>query len=490
MKLALLIPDGAGIRNFLVGPFLRHAAAKGSVTVFHQIPEELVPLYAAAGVSVGWQPLLPLPDSRLPLVLRNALGFAHMHWADTTSMRHMLGLPFGGSWRTRGAMRAARLVGRLSASQRSIRRLDRWHAAVVGESAEVSHYCRIFQEMKPSALFCSNQRAGAAVPAVLAAKKLGIPAVAFIFSWDNLSSKGRIAAPFDCYLVWSDLMRQELMHYYPDVSSDRVIVVGTPQFDPYCDAKLLWSREEFFQRIGADPSRPLICYSGGDRSIYPAEERFVSILLELIEARRIKGWPQVVLRPSPVDEGSRYAAVRAAHPELIYSPPDWLHTDPGNWTSVIPQRSDLQVLANLTQHADLNVNLASTMTLDFAIHDKPVVNVAFDPILPPPLGVPLWDLYYRYEHYRPVVELGAARFARSSDELAEHVNAYLEDPSLDRENRRRFVELEVDGPVGQASVRIVDVLAQIGRDRASSPIAIEREERDGAVFSRRAARSS
>ena len=49
----------------------------------------------------------------------------------------------------------------------------------------------------------------------------------------------------------------------------------------------------------------------------------------------------------------------------------------------------MQFLANLTHHADLNVNLASTMTLDFAIHDKPVVNVAFDPLPPPPLGVPL-----------------------------------------------------------------------------------------------------
>ena len=285
-------------------------------------------------------------------------------------------------------------------------------------------------------------------------------------------------------------MRQELTHYYPDVPRERVIVVGTPQFDPYSDLKLLWSRAEFFRRIGADPTRPLICYSGGDRSIYPAEEQFVRILLELIRADRIKGRPQVILRPSPVDEGRRYAPVRAAHPELIYSPPDWLHTDPGNWTRVLPRASDVQFLANLTQHADLNVNLASTMTLDFAIHDKPVVNVAFDTVLPPPLGVPLWDLYYRFEHYRPVVELGAARVARSSDDLADQVNAYLADPSLDRENRRRFVELEIGAPIGQASARIVDVLSEIARDRLPSAVAIEHREKARAIFSRRAAPNS
>ena len=44
---------------------------------------------------------------------------------------------------------------------------------------------------------------------MLAAKSLGIPTATFIFSWDNLSSKGRIAAPFDYYLVWSEHMGDE-----------------------------------------------------------------------------------------------------------------------------------------------------------------------------------------------------------------------------------------------------------------------------------------
>jgi hypothetical protein len=433
------------------------------VAVFHQIPEHALPLYAGTHASVEWRALEPPPDSRLALVLRNALGFAHMHWADTAAMRYARELPFGGSWRTRAAMRAARLLGRLSASRAGIRRLDRMHAGLIGRSTATARYRRLFARMRPSMLLCSNQRAASVVPAVLAAKTLGIPTVAFIFSWDNLSSKGRNAASFDYFLVWSDLMRQELVRFYPDVPAERVIVVGTPQFDAYADTGLLWSREEFFARIGADPGRKLICYSGGDCSIYPREDEFVRALLELIRTARIKGNPQVLLRPCPVDDGRRYAAVRADYPELMFRLPEWLHTTDGNWASSLPHRSDIQFLANLTFHADLNVNLASTMTLDFAIHDKPVVNVAFDPVMPPPMGIPLADLYYRFEHYRPVVDLGAARLARSREELADHVNAYFDDPGLDRANRRRFVQLEVGGPIGTASARIADVLAQIAR---------------------------
>ena len=89
-------------------------------------------------------------------------------------------------------------------------------------------------------------------------------------------------------------------------------MVGTPQFEPYADPGLLWPREEFFRRIGADPARPLICYSGGDAGTCPEDPEHVRVLMELVRAGRIEGHPQVLVRPVPVDDGKRYADVRAA----------------------------------------------------------------------------------------------------------------------------------------------------------------------------------
>src|SRR5207247_771068 len=122
-----------------------------------------------------------------------------------------------------------------------------------------------------------------------------------------------------------------------------------------------------------------------------------------------------------------------------------------------------QFLANLTHHGDININWASTMTLDFALHDKPVINVAFDVGARHRYAVDPWELYQRSDHYRPVIDLGAARIARSSQDLAAYVNLYLSDPSLDRENRRRLVELQVAPPFGVSSSRILRVLEQIGQ---------------------------
>jgi hypothetical protein len=47
--------------------------------------------------------------------------------------------------------------------------------------------------------------------------------------------------------------------------------------------------------------------------------------------------------------------------------------------------------------------------------------------------------------------------------MAAHVNAYLDDPTLDRDARRRLVELEVDVAPVTAGTRILDVLDRLAR---------------------------
>lgn len=467
MRTVLLVPDGVGVRNFVAGRFLAELAAAGPVCAFHTVPEELLPVYQrslnGAGGKVEWRPLVEYRRRRLALALQYSLGYAQMYWADTQSMRRLRSQPVHGSWKKKLLVNTTRTLGRLAGGPRRIGVLDSWNCAVEMKAPETLYYREALERRRPSVLLSTNQRPSSVLPAVLAARGLGIPTATFIFSWDNLSSKGRIAAPFDHYLCWSEHMRRELLRYYPDVPPERAHVVGTPQFEPYADCGLLWPRAEFFRRIGADPARPLICYSGGDAGTCPEDHEHVRVLMELLRAGRIKGNPQVIVRPVPVDDGKRYENVRRAFPELIYRQPEWVHTDPGNWASVMPLPDDVRFLANLTHHCDLNINLGSTMTLDFGLHDKPVVNVAFDVADPPVFGVPVWEYYYCFEHYRPVVELGAARFARSPAELAEHVNAYLRDPSLDREGRRKLAALQVGVPLGESCRRVVEVLGEIGR---------------------------
>ena len=465
MRTAAFFPDGVGIRNFVLGDFLTHAASFGDVFAFHDIPEEHLQEYRSGNPSnVHWHRCIRYQDDAQVQFLRKSLSFAHLHQYDNMAMSYARKMPIRGRLKSRVLTHAAKAHGRWCATPEGIRKLTQRHDRAAQRLPSVAQYAALFKELQPDVLFCSHQRSLEVIPAALAAKARGIPTATFIFSWDNITSKGRIAAPFQHFLVWSDQMRRELLEYYPEVAPECIHIVGTPQFDPYANESLLWTRQEFCERVGADPSRPIICYSGGEPGTTPEDQTHLRILMELVSSGQIQRNPQVLVRPAPVtrsDERTRYGDVCRDYPELIYCKPQWLQTKPGDWASVIPSRQDIQFLANLTNHVDVNLNVASTMTLDFCIRDTPVVNVGFNATEPIPFGVPLEDYYYQFEHYRPVIEMGAARLARNRDELAHYVNQYLADPSVDREQRRRFVEFEIGRSVGSSSAEIARVLQQI-----------------------------
>jgi hypothetical protein len=465
LRVALFIPDGVAVRNFVLGRFLTDLVSKGPVDLYHNLPEQVANKYASATPEgVVWQPILDYRQSRAISTLQSCLAYAHMYWANTHSMQRAVSRPVRAPLRTQMLVNSCRWVGRMSADPRRIERMDAVHFALVRKQTEVDAYKRLFEKTKPSVVFSGCQRPFSVLPAVLAAKQMGIPTATFIVSWDNLSSKGRIVAPYDHFFVWGKNMRSELLRYLPHVPEQNIHIVGTPQFDPYADPDLLWTRQDFFQRIGGDPARPLICFSGGDAGTCPEDPEHVRILLQMIRDGRIQRNPQVLVRPSPVDDGIRYESVRRDFPELMFMAPQWTHTRPGDWTRVIPSAEDVQFLVNLAHYANMNVNLGSTMTLDFGLHDKPVVNVAFDVADPPLFGMPVYDYYYNYEHFRPVVEFGASRIARKADQLPGFVNAYLDDPALDRVGRRRLVDLHVDVPPGQSSKATVAALERIARN--------------------------
>ncbi|HEY5153562.1 MAG TPA: hypothetical protein VIJ47_02440, partial [Acidimicrobiales bacterium] len=135
------------------------------------------------------------------------------------------------------------------------------------------------------------------------------------------------------------------------------------------------------------------------------------------------------------------------------------HEPGAGWGDAYPTMEDVRILTSLTAAADVNVNMASTMSIDFALRDTPVVNLGWDR---DPTGGRA-DAYYTFEHYRPVIELGAVRVARSPAELAAHLSAYLADPSLDAAERRALCDLELGVPVGESSAAVVAALRSFAR---------------------------
>ena len=467
LSYVLVIPNGVGIRNFFCTPFVDLLLRSGRVCVWHALDaEDLAPFRDRWGGRVEWRALPEIRDGLAERVTRQAKIHAQLYW----QLRLDPGTPIQprrppARRSARAIERLAKIVGRLAAGPRRIVWLDRLHQAAAARASHTRVFETVLAETRPDAVFCGHQKSLRAVPAMIAARRLGIPTATFIYSWDNLP-KGRMPVAADRYFVWSDFMRRELLALYPDVSPERVQVVGTPQFESYRDASLIEPRGGFLGGLGLDPNRPVVCFSGDDELTSPHDPVYLADLAEALRGIPETERPQVLFRRSPVDRGPRYDAVLARFPEIAVSDPLWRSAGEGGWSQIVPTRADVALLANVVFHSDLVINVGSTMAMDFAAFDKPAIFIAYDPPSPDPHWT--FENIYRLPHFKTTHALQPVHWARSRAELAAVVRQALAHPEEKSEARRRWLHLHVEQPMDGASRRLSEALralAQPGYER-------------------------
>lgn len=468
MKTLLLLPDGVGLRNFVITSFMSLLCEKGDVLVWHALPESIihhhVDIYAG---KIRWQFLSQHREGQIPFFFRRAKLIAHLNWQNEPgtdvifkySGNHGHGIYWLRNWIVDVFARA------LSGSHRHILWLDRQHARAVERTSYFQTYLDFLTHEKPDVVFCSHQRSEPAVPVMLAARKLGIPTATFIYSWDNLP-KGRMAVHADYFLVWSEHMRDEMLRYYPDIAKERIFVVGTPQFEHYFNNSIIEPRETFLRNHQLDPARPVICFSGDDLTTSPHDPDYLEDLALALQQFPKETRPQILFRRSPTDMSGRYEPVLNRYPEIISVEPAWVNLADNDWSKVIPTEEDLRLLVNTVKHCDMVVNVASTMALDFAINHKPAIYLAYNPDSWSAREV--WSIndVYRYPHFNHIGQFNPIYWAKSKAQLAGLIQKALANPNDMEVQRQAWVEFLVKTPLDEASIRCANALFQIaGRKR-------------------------
>ena len=127
---------------------------------------------------------------------------------------------------------------------------------------------------------------------------------------------------------------------------------------------------------------------------------------------------------------------------------------------------DQRLLVGSVREADVCINMASTMSLDAAAVDTPVVCVGF--ALPPGSAEDQFcSDVYSTDHFAPIIESAGVRLARSLDELVGLAAGYAASPDQDRDARRRLVQTEIGVVDGAAAGRVAAAIAGIARAAAS-----------------------
>jgi UDP-N-acetylglucosamine:LPS N-acetylglucosamine transferase len=318
--------------------------------------------------------------------------------------------------------------------------MQRWHF-----SARRHVPRRLVEAMRGqcSALVLSNVQPRNAVPFLVAARRLGLPVVAHVASWDHTVGKGVISPHCDLYVVQNRVMEDDLRRYH-GIAPERVRVTGWPQTDVFQRRRPREQYDDLLRRYGLDSGRPLVLVMGNTPTNAPYEDRFVE---------RIVGWWeeaardrfQLLFRPHPRDKQWRERFAAAGGREGVYVQE--------------PTYRDLEELATLLQHGDVVVCNAGTILLDALVNDRPSVCVLYDEGAPP--GESWAAKNVIGEHYRELAASSAFHTAQSFEEVVAGVERALAYPHELADERHRAVEDVVGEVDGRAAERVVDAIVKV-----------------------------
>jgi hypothetical protein len=244
--------------------------------------------------------------------------------------------------------------------------------------------------------------------------------------------------------VWNDLARREVLQSYPAYVPEQIEVVGIPQFDAYAEKPSL-SYANWCDRYGLDPAKRTLLFSTAPRVRHEQQARIVETLLEaIVEGDRLPGDIQVLVKCHPFDDPTAYDHLTARYPVAVQGQRSGPHAA-DTWN---PQPEEIATARDALYYCSANLNIFSTVTIEAAYFDKPIVHIAYDPV--PPVGrIPCRE-YYNWDHFRPVVATGAATLVESADAMIDAVRAALSAPQARAPQRAALVAQYIGQPVGSA----------------------------------------
>lgn len=452
MKIAILLPDGVGLRNFIYSDFISKLEKEGNeVFVWNGTVFPISELgFKEIPLSGRINPITDLiKQARKVFEIRRSFELTN----DEVYLKYQHRPPV-----FKSIKHLIKAVGIYYYYLLGYGKPDSGFFAVAMEKQErkTEYYEQCKKQLIDYGIekvFCTNQRPGRAIAPIVAAKDLGITTSTFIFSWDNLP-KATMVINTDSYFVWSDYMKRELQFYYPYIKDGQITITGTPQFAPHFDSELILERDAFLLQIGADVSKKYICFTGDDITTSPNDAMYLRDIAEAVREYNQTAQEKyaILFRRCPVDFSSRYDDVLENYRDIIYSATPLWENQGNGWDSAMPTPADMMRLVNTIHHSDLTINVGSSIVFDAACHDKPTCYINYNV----EGGNQSWNVeqIYRFIHFNSMPTPDSVYWLNSPKDIVEVLRTLEQTKENIVLNAKQWLNVVCDEPKESVSLLI------------------------------------
>ena len=277
-----------------------------------------------------------------------------------------------------------------------------------------------------------------------------VATVGMIKSWDNLIGKDPLLMWPDRLIVHNDIVKHMAMsmHHFP---ADRIYISGLPQMDVYADSTFPEPRDAFLTKLGLDPKKKLITYSAVGILVSFHEVEVIQFLSELVKLGDIHDEVQLLVRLHPAYPSDDEVIKKIPGIVIVRPGKKGAERNPLRFDFEF-QESETRDLASTLKWSDVLIQSGSTMAIDGACFDTPIISMGFDGYMENERQERSTRRLLIKDHFKRILDTKGTRAVYTRQELVDTINLYLRDPSTDHEGRMRIVEeqcYKLDGKSGE-----------------------------------------
>lgn len=307
----------------------------------------------------------------------------------------------------------------------------------------------LFEKYNPELVFLAHIFGNEECSILRQAKKRGLKSIGFINSWDKTTSRGMVRILPDELIVHNDIIKKEVIRHM-DIEERNVFVSGIPQYDVYFDyfkSKSNSVDNGFFEKMNLNPGKKILlfCPIGAHHS--KSDHAILKIIDDLVgESKELAG-TQILVRFPPNDNVN--LKKEEYKNSVFFQPGKRFSNKRGiDWDM---DHVDIDILLKTLVHSKLVICSASSMSIDAAIFNIPIINVCLKEI-----EDTSW--FYELEHYKKLLDCKGIRIAKNKNELFYWMKNYLKNPKLDQDGREKIVKTQCFNLYGDSGKKIANFL--------------------------------
>ncbi len=286
-----------------------------------------------------------------------------------------------------------------------------------------------------------------------------LPCLHVIGNYDHVSSKGfRLITP-EKLMVWGPQMIEDAL-VYQGIPRTRIQAIGSLRYNSI-NKKELQDHKTFLKSIGLEAGRKTIVFAG---NVFASQYfEVLDMYRDLLDSGEqcqliLRLYPNKSLMNSVYLEPLVHYTASLPHTHISFADPHYRH---GVRDKEVLQLEEDE-LWNMLNSCDVLVDYYSTITLEGAIFDKPIIHMHYLPrtaqrYVKKPIQLPTWDQI----HNRRIIKSGAVQVAHSRQELMAAIQGAFKKPKIQSEARKRLVERECGTLDGQAIQRLLHACRQV-----------------------------